>query len=128
MDIFSFRSLASFVSQTNIALPSGDTDCGDELWNTAELLRVDAELTLHNDPPGAGERAEKILLRSLRIARRQFALSWELRTAVTLSFLWHARGRTTEARDLLEPVYRRFTEGFETKDLMQAKSLLDTLK
>ncbi len=52
---------------------------------------------------------------------------WELRAATRLARFWHSEGRTAEARDLLAPVYGWFTEGFETADLKEAKSLLEEL-
>jgi predicted ATPase len=71
--------------------------------------------------------AEAVLQQSLSVARRQGALSWELRAATSLSRSWKNQGRTEEARDLLQPVYTRFTEGFETTDLIKAQNLLDEL-
>ncbi len=55
------------------------------------------------------------------------AKSWELRAATSLARLWQGQGKTTEARELLAPVYNWFTEGFDTADLKDAKGLLDQL-
>ena len=66
-------------------------------------------------------------MQSLASARRQSALAWELRTATTLARLRVAQGRGAEARQLLSPVYGRFTEGFASSDLKAAKQLLDGL-
>ena len=71
--------------------------------------------------------AEECLLKSLEWARGQEALSWELRTATTLARMWHDRSRTAEARDLLHRTYERFTESFETPDLVAARDLLSLL-
>jgi predicted ATPase len=60
-------------------------------------------------------------------ARRQQAKSWELRTSTSLARLWQSQGRRQEAYELLAPVYGWFTEGFDTKDLLEAKSLLAEL-
>jgi len=62
------------------------------------------------------------------VARHQGALSWELRAATSLARLWRGQQRVTQARRLLAPVYRRFTEGFETADLIAAKALLDSFR
>jgi len=75
----------------------------------------------------AATAAEEHFLHSLDWARRQGALSWELRASTSLARLQHQHGRTQKARELLTPVYDRFTEGFETSDLMAAKGLLDQL-
>ncbi len=98
----------------------------EERWNVAELLRIKGELLLLEGAPNAAAAAEDHFLRSLDWARRQGALSWELRGATSLARLWHAHGRTIEARELLAPVYGRFTEGFGTADLQTAKALLDS--
>ena len=66
-------------------------------------------------------------MRSLERAHTQGALSWELRTALSLAWLERSQGRTSEPRQLLQGVYDRFTEGFGTSDLKRAKQLLDEL-
>jgi predicted ATPase len=73
---------------------------------------------------GDFEGAEQNFLASLEWARRQEAKSWELRTSTSLARLWQSQGRRQEAYDLLAPIYDWFTEGFDTKDLQEAKSLL----
>jgi predicted ATPase len=65
---------------------------------------------------------------SLEWGRRQGALAWELRSATSLARLWQRQGKTSQARKLLGPVYRRFTEGFDTADLVTAKALLQSLR
>jgi len=62
------------------------------------------------------------------MARRQKAKLWELRAATSLARLWQSRGKCREARDLLAPIYAWFTEGFDTKDLKEAKALLQELE
>ena len=98
-------------------------------WCAAELLRVKAQTLLRKTKAeGEGDgAAEGLLLRSLDIAREQGALSWELRTAMSLARLWHSQHRTREARDLLGSVHARFTEGFGTTDLVNAGILLKDL-
>ena len=65
--------------------------------------------------------------RALDVARSQGAKSLELRAAVSLSRLWQRQGKQDEARQLLAPIYGWFTEGFDTKDLQEAKALLAAL-
>ncbi len=60
-------------------------------------------------------------------AGAQSAKFWELRAATRLARLWHSQGKTTEAHDLLAPIYGWFTEGFDSADLNDAKSLLNEL-
>jgi DNA-binding winged helix-turn-helix (wHTH) protein/tetratricopeptide (TPR) repeat protein len=78
--------------------------------------------------PNAPTEAEAYFLKALEIARRQEAKSLELRTAMSLSRLWHGQGKRAEARTLLTEVYGWFTEGFDTTDLREAKALLDALR
>src|SRR5216683_5232397 len=99
----------------------------EERWAMAELVRVRGELLLLQGAPGAAAAAEHHFRQALDWARRQGALSWELRTASSLARLWRDQHRVKEARDLLAPIYERFTEGFGTADLRAAKKLLDEL-
>ncbi len=73
----------------------------------------------------AVDEAEACYANALKVARSQSAKSWELRAATRLARLWHSQDKTTEARDLLAPVYGWFTEGFDTADLKEAKALLE---
>ena len=59
---------------------------------------------------------------------KQQAKSWELRAAMSLARLWRDQGKVQQARELLAPVYGWFTEGFDTRDLKEAKALLDELQ
>ncbi len=78
-----------------------------------------------SQPPAA--EAEACFQHAIAIAQEQEAKSWELRAATSLARLWQQQGKTAEARDLLAPVYDWFTEGFDTKDLKDAKALLEEL-
>jgi predicted ATPase len=72
-------------------------------------------------------QAEACFQQALNIARRQEAKSWELRAAMSLARLWLSQGKDQAAYDLLAPVYGWFTEGFDTADLKEAKTLLQKL-
>ena len=100
----------------------------DERRLIAELLRLKGELLLLEGAPGAKAAAEDLSQRALDWARRQGALSLELRAATSLARLWRDQGRPAEGIALLQPVYNRFTEGFDTADLKAARALLDPLK
>jgi hypothetical protein len=71
--------------------------------------------------------AEAYFERALAVARQQQAKSWELRAATSLAQLWRDQGKVQQARELLVSVYGWFTEGFDTRDLKDAKALLDEL-
>jgi predicted ATPase len=100
-----------------------ETQDGAEMANLPELLRIHAEILLALPQPDEA-RAEASLKRSLAVAREQGALSWELRTTMTLARLRAKQGREDEGRQQLQAVYSRFTEGFATLDLQAAKQLL----
>ncbi len=97
----------------------------EERWCMAELLRIRGRLLLAQ---GRAIEAEVHFHQALDWARRQGALSWELRAATSLAGLWRSQKRARDALKLLAPVYDRFTEGFATKDLKAAESLLDDLR
>ena len=93
-------------------------------WNA----HIKGELILRERAPQAAKAAEQHFLSSLDWARRQGALSWELRASTSLARLQHDQGRTAEAHSLLQSAYDRFSEGFETADLKTAKAYLDSLR
>jgi predicted ATPase len=78
-------------------------------------------------PEPDAAKAEACFERALAVARKQQAKSWELRGAMSMARLWREQGKRQQARNLLAPVYGWFTEGFETLDLKDAKTLLDEL-
>ncbi len=98
---------------------------GERQWE-AELHRLNAEILTSMPSPNLAE-AEASVRRALDIARRQGALSLELRAAATLARILRARGFGAQARALLSELHERFTEGFTTADLIEARGLLDLL-
>jgi tetratricopeptide (TPR) repeat protein len=90
----------------------------------AEILRLKGWMF---SLKGHLEGAERNFLASLQWARRQQAKMWELRTSTSLARLWQSQEKCQKAYELLAPVYAWFTEGFDTKDLLEAKALLDEL-
>ena len=97
-----------------------------ERWYEAEVHRIAGEIALLSPEPDAA-KAEVYFERALGVARAQQAKSWELRAAMSMARLWHDQGMREKARALLAPVYGWFTEGFDTRDLKEAKALLDAL-
>jgi predicted ATPase len=84
--------------------------------------------SLKTPAPGEGEReAEGYFLKAIEIARKQQAKSLELRAVMSLSRLWQQQGKKKEAYQMLAEIYNWFTEGFDTKDLREAKALLQEL-
>ena len=132
---------ASVIALMAVALGQhGDVDEGLELmdellrlsqrddvhWWEAELHRVKGELLLMHTPDDPGN-AEGCFKQAIEIARGQGAKSLELRAAVSLARLWQDQENRGEACDLLAPVLEWFTEGFDTADLNDAKSLIESL-
>jgi predicted ATPase len=97
-----------------------------EKWCEAEIQRTAGEIALKSPQPDT-VKAEAFFSRALLVARKQQAKSLELRAAMSTARLWRDQAKRDEARELLAPVYRWFTEGFDTLDLKQAKALLDKL-
>jgi predicted ATPase len=97
-----------------------------ERFFEAELYRLKARALLMR---GAAEiEAESLLDQALRTARSQQARSLELRAATDLARLWMNQDKHTEARNVLSSIYRCFSEGFDTRDLKEAKAVLDQLQ
>jgi tetratricopeptide (TPR) repeat protein len=97
----------------------------NERWLFAELLRLKGDLMLRKE--SATAKAEDCFREAIDWARRQGALSWELRAATSLARLLRDQRRGAEAIAVIKPVYNRFTEGFGTTDLANAKALIDDL-
>jgi len=111
-----------------------------ERWYEAELYRLKGDLLLSAErgTRDAGSSPQSLILspqaeaeecfhQALDIARRQSAKSLELRAVMSLSRLWQRQGKKEEARQMLAEIYGWFTEGFDTKDLQEAKVLLAEL-
>ena len=95
-------------------------------WCEAEVNRIAGEVTLMSPQPDAA-KAEAYFQRALSVAHEQQAKSWELCAATSLARLWRDQGKPQQARELLASVYGWFTEGLDTRDLKEAKALLDEL-
>jgi predicted ATPase len=101
------------------------TEVSGERWWQAELHRLRGRLLM---APGQHDESEACFRKAIEVSSAQSAKTLELRAATSLARLWSDRGRNTEARDLLAPIYAWFTEGFDTLDLKEAKTLLDALE
>jgi predicted ATPase len=97
-----------------------------ERWFETEVKRMAGEIALLKPTPDI-PKAEAYFNSALDVARQQQAKSWELRAAMSMARLWRDQGKREEARELLAPVYGWFTKGFDTRDLKEAKTLLDEL-
>ena len=91
-----------------------------------EAYRLQGEFLLRQAVPDAIQ-AEACFQQALALARRQQARSWELRAAMSLARLWQQQGKRAAAYELLAPIYGWFTEGFDTADLQEAKTVLEAV-
>jgi class 3 adenylate cyclase/predicted ATPase len=108
-----------------------------ERYCEAELYRLKGELSLQSKQVKTGQdkaegrspesEAEECFVKAMTIAKQQQAKSWELRAAMSLSRLWQHQGKGAEAHQMLAEICGWFTEGFDTKDLQEAKALLEEL-
>jgi predicted ATPase/DNA-binding winged helix-turn-helix (wHTH) protein len=96
-------------------------------WLAPELLRIKGELLLLQGTTRTTEAVEDVFRQALDGAREHGSLSWELRAATSLARLLRNQGRHGDATACLQPIYDRFTEGFDTADLIAARQLLDDL-
>jgi predicted ATPase len=118
----------------------------------AELYRIKGELTLQKTSrvqspesevqenqktkvtdlrpltPDSQDEAEACFLKAIDVARKQQAKSLELRATVSLAQLWQQQGNQHEAHTMLSDIYNWFSEGFDTKDLQEAKVLIEALQ
>ena len=101
-------------------------DIRGECWWEAEVLRLRGELLLAR-PAANGDDAQACFEQALAVSRNQEAKSLEFRSAKSLARLWQSQAKTSDAHDLLKPIYDWFAEGFDTPDLIDAKALLDEL-
>jgi predicted ATPase len=95
-----------------------------ESFDMPEMLRVKGDILAW---AGNAAEAEGYLQKSLVLSRRQCALGWELRGAISLARVWQRAGRTGDARTLLAPIVAQYQEGISTRDLVAAKELLGAL-
>jgi predicted ATPase/DNA-binding winged helix-turn-helix (wHTH) protein len=92
-----------------------------------DLLCVKGAILSSMSEQDAGESVT-CLLQALQVARERGLLSLELHSGVILARLWADRGETNRALELLDPIFSRFSEGFQTRDLMAAAKLLAELR
>jgi predicted ATPase len=97
-----------------------------ERWCEAEVHRIAGEIALMS-PQSNLAQAKTSFEQALTIARQQQAKSWQLRAATSMARLLRDQGKPQQAGELLAPIYGCFTEGFDTRDLLEAKALLDKL-
>jgi predicted ATPase len=105
-----------------------------QLGSREQRAKDSEELGVNSKEQGVGspeqraesreQEAEGYFLKAIAIAQKQQAKSLELRAVMSLARLWQNHGKTAEARRMLAEIYDWFTEGFDTKDLQEAKALL----
>jgi predicted ATPase len=104
----------------------GAAQANNARWYEAEVHRLRGHLLRRMDQPDP-RQIEDCFQTAVAVARGQDARWWELRAATELAEVWLEQGKHRAARDLLDPIYDWFTEGFDTPDLADTKRLLDRL-
>jgi hypothetical protein len=99
--------------------------CG---WATAEIMRASGELHLMSAIPNREATAEANFRASIQVAQDQGALAWELRATTSLALLLQSQGRNAKAASMLQVVYDKYSEGFESADVLNAHLLLEQLR
>jgi predicted ATPase len=112
------EGLAALTEALNLVATTGVLFCH------AELFRLKGELLLKRDDPS---EAEASFRDAIRVASIQHAKLLELRASMSLARLWRDQGKVPQARELLAPIYGWFREGFDTRDLKEAKALVEEL-
>jgi predicted ATPase len=122
-------AMVSRLDEALFAIGHAIAQVGDqgESFDMPEMLRIKGEILWKQARFDSSSIAEKCLLQSLDCARKQCALGWELRTAMSLARLWSNDNRAADVLALLAPLYERYTEGFESADLKAARDLLNKL-
>jgi len=105
---------------------AGVQETVERFWQ-AELYRLKGELLLKTETRSREGEAENCFQQAIAIACNQSAKSWQLRATTSLARLWQHQGKRKEAHKLLSDIHDWFTEGFDTKDLREAKALLEEL-
>jgi hypothetical protein len=128
-------TLAEGLSKTGQRELAYSTICDAVAWaetrgrilELIDLLRVKGEILTSMSQQDASE-GEACLLQSLQLARERGLLSLELRVGISLAKLWADRAQRDKALELLDPLFNRFSEGFQTHDLVAAATLLQQLR
>jgi predicted ATPase len=110
---------SGIISRAEHALPG---------WCGGELNRIVGVTLLNRGTSAEKHLAEAKFKRALQISRDRGLLAWELRAATNLAEVWRDKGQRADASNLLLPIYERFTEGFQTRDLLAAKAVLDQVQ
>jgi hypothetical protein len=122
---------ADLFATFDAALAGSDTlaraRADNEIWCAPEVLRATACRILSGGDKKAQNGAEAVLLYSLKLAQRQDAKAWELRTATTIASFYLQSGRAPEARAVLEPALAQIKQGHDTRDVQAAINVLSAL-
>ena len=98
----------------------------DQLY-LSEIYRLKGELINVKNGNSSLSEVENLIEKSLQIAKKQKAKSFELRTSLSIANLWKAKGKLSDGKKLVANVYKWFKEGHETRDLLEAKNLIDSI-
>jgi hypothetical protein len=118
-ELYRLKGELTLQSKTSLKRVSGKSQASQDMAK----VPTTQSLTSH-----AHSEAEACFLKAIDISRKQQAKSLELRATMSLARLWQQQGKKAEAHHMLSKIYNWFTEGFDTKDLQEAKELLESLE
>jgi len=123
-ELYRLKGELTLQQQSKVQGPKSRVQARQKSNSKSQKLKITDTQPLTPDPQS---EAEACFLKTIDVARQQRAKSWELRATTSLARLWQQQGKKKEARDVLAEIYNWFTEGFDTKDLQEAKALSDEL-
>jgi predicted ATPase len=128
-ELYRLKGELTLQSKTGLKQVPGQSKTSQKAKGKGQKAKIETS-PQHLAPNTQGEmeqEAEGYFLKAIEIAQKQQAKSWELRATTSLARLWQRQGKNREAHRMLSGVYNWFTEGFDTKDLQEAKALLEKL-
>ena len=117
------RQYEKAMEQVNVALATS-SEIGDR-WSLPQINMIRARIL--QETCSSADTAEACVRTAIDVSQSQGAKGFELRAATSLARLWRNQSKIQQARELLAPVYGWFTEGFDTRDLKDAKGLLEEI-
>ncbi|MGE4091783.1 MAG: adenylate/guanylate cyclase domain-containing protein [Candidatus Binatia bacterium] len=121
-ELYRLKGELTLKSKASLEQVQGKSQTSQNKWaiSTSQSLTPSTQAEVEQE-------AEECFLKAIEIAQKQQAKSLELRATMSLARLWQSQGKQREARDRLSAIYNWFTEGFDTKDLQEAKMLIEEL-
>jgi predicted ATPase len=128
-ELYRLKGTFTLQSQASLGQVRGQSKTSQKAKVKGQKSKIETspQLLAPNTQGEKEQEAEGYFLKAIAIAQKRQAKSWELRATMSLAQLWQRQGKNREAHQMLSDIYNWFTEGFDTKDLQEAKALLEKL-